>query len=226
MLTRKTLFEQVLEELVSRIKSGLYTPGELLPTEQELSQEFNVSRNCIRETIKCLNVGGLVYSRPGKGTYLTHDASKIVSDSTNPIIDFGTLNSLSELTELRLLIEPEAAAMAAQRASKNQCKELKNILDQLKKDVLTSGYKMSGLKFHNLVIKMTGNRYLQKVMNSIYKELYNSRNYFLDTNINKFFCDEHQKIYEAIFDQDAELARSLMQEHLENIRKILALKIV
>lgn len=221
MLNRKALYEQVLDEIVNRIKSKEYLSGSLLPTEKQLADEFSVSRNCVREAIKCLAVGGLVVSKAGKGTFLVENAEKIVTEE-NMVINFKEIHSFSELMEIRLFIEPEAASLAAERHSRKQLQELEEILHILEKKMDSNGYEEEGLSFHATIMEMTGNRYIQKIMESISQELISSRRYLssVDISIYEVFFDEHKKMFQAIKRRDSKKAKELMLQHLTNVREV------
>ena len=105
MLRRKLLYEQVCEELVKRIKKGIYKGGDQLPTEKVLVEELGVSRNSLREAMKCLATAGLVTSTSGKGSFITPDAPDLVTRD-GLIIDLSVYESISEIIEMRCIVEP------------------------------------------------------------------------------------------------------------------------
>lgn len=220
-LQNKPIYEKLIEHLTDRIKSGVYQEGSRLPTEAELCKEFQVSRNCVREAIKCLSAGGLVVSSAGKGSFLAPDARKTLL-KRGMILDFGNYSSLSELLELRLIIEPEAAALAAQKASPEQQKKLKVLLDNLKISFeQKENWVKPGLESHNLIAEMTGNAYLIKVLSFISEELHMSRTYLYKKYLlYDEMWQEHQNIYQAICDRDPERARNFMRIHIEHSREI------
>jgi GntR family transcriptional repressor for pyruvate dehydrogenase complex len=184
-------------------------------------EEFQVSRNCIREAIKCLTAGGIAVSKPGKGTTLVEKAKEIVLRK-ELVLDFSDYNSLPELIELRLIIEPEAAALAAQRAKPDQIKTLGKLLQDLNRELELGGpYVDPGLKSHNLIAEMTGNPYIIKITRSIYEELHKSRLYLLNKNIvEPERSHDHQNLYEAIRDRNPEKARNFMRIHIEHYREL------
>jgi len=211
----------LIEHLTDRIKSEVYQEGSRLPTEADLSKEFQVSRNCVREAIKCLSAAGLVVSNAGKGSFLAPDARKTLLNR-GMILDFGNYNSLSELLELRLIIEPEAAALAAQKANSEQLKKLKALLDSLKvRFEQKESWVEPGLKSHTLIAEMTCNAYLIKVMSFISEELHKSRSYLFNKHLlYDEMWQEHQNIYQTICDKDPERARHFMRIHIEHSRDI------
>ena len=222
MLRRKLLYEQVVEEIVQRIRSGVYKPGDRLPTEKELVEELGVSRNSLREAMKCLITAGLVTSTSGKGTFLSQKARELVAKE-DLLIDLSVYESVSEIIELRHIVEPESAFLAAQRATPDQVEELHGVLLSLRDRInRKEHWETTGLRFHNLIARMTGNRLLISVMESISKELYKSREYIYELIIlQETEWEEHRAIYEAVRERDPEQARACMSKHLETLRSYL-----
>lgn len=220
MLNRKKLYEQVLETIVSRIRSHEYQPGSLLPTENQLAEEFGVSKNCVREAIKCLAVGGIAVSRAGKGTFLVDEADKLIAEDTM-VLDISKINSYSELMEIRLLIEPDAASFASKRHSQKQLQELAAIVEAMESTISSKSNVDLGQEFHNSIMEMTGNRYIFKVIKSIAEELSHSRRYLLneDSSVYDVYSIEHKKIFCAIAKRDAESAKHLMYLHLKHAKE-------
>ena len=108
---RKSLSEVVFERLHRAIKSGAYGPEEKLPTEHDLAAEFQVSRPVVRDALRKLREKRLIYSRQGAGSFVRQIGMR------EPL-GFGQLENLADLRrcyEFRLVLEPAAAAMAAER---------------------------------------------------------------------------------------------------------------
>jgi GntR family transcriptional regulator, transcriptional repressor for pyruvate dehydrogenase complex len=216
------IYKKLIDHLLERIKGGIYEEGSRFPTEYELSKEFEVSRNCVREAVKCLSAGGLVISKAGKGSILAANAKKMLINSNGMVLDFGNYNSLFDLLQLRLIIEPEAAAIAAVKANSKQLKELQDVLenfnDRFKRK---KNWVEQAFNAHNLIVEMTGNRYLIKVMNFISEELKKSRSYlFNKNNLYAQASEEHHNIFLSISNNDAEKAKYYMRVHLEHAREI------
>ena len=221
MIKRKPLYEQIVEELIARIKRGDYPPDSLLPSEKKLMEELQVSRNSLREAMKCLSAAGVVTSASGKGTFLAVDAVEKVSNS-NTAVDLGDYNSVSEILEIRLIMEPATAALAAERASGHQIRSLKNLLNTLKDRIDgKSHWEEPGMAFHSLIAAMTGNNTLVRVLDSISESLYKSRQVlFRKFTLQEEVWEEHRLIYEAIRDRNVEGARSIMRIHIEHTRNM------
>src|SRR5262249_42971176 len=118
--SRRSLHGQVAHDIGRRILGGLVKPGELLPSETELSQQLGVSRTALREAIKVLAGKGLIESRPKTGTRVRPRESWNFLDPDVLTWAFdgnAAEHYIDELYELRRVIEPAAAAFAAERAS-------------------------------------------------------------------------------------------------------------
>jgi len=114
----KTLVAQVTDALRSQIAKGRYHPGDRLPSEARLTQEFGVSRTVVREAIAALRSDGLVEPRQGAGVFLLEQAAS----ARRPFqqVDLTRVSSLIEMLELRTAVEGDASALAALRRSPGQ----------------------------------------------------------------------------------------------------------
>ena len=131
-VSRVTLSQTIIEEIIKAIKQGLWQPDSRIPTEKELAETFSVSRNSIREAIKTLNAMKVIESRPGRGTFLAHDAMRQILSSE--LIDRRYKDvSLAEIIEIRMLLEAQSASWAAVRATDSELAELRAVLDLAKK---------------------------------------------------------------------------------------------
>jgi len=224
LFKRKPLYEQAKEELIQRIKDGVYLPSGRLPSEKVLSQEFQVSRSCIREAMKSLCLSGLVQTTSGKGSYIRLDAENIVKNNQLPI-DFSDHNSIRELMELRKIIEPQAAALATEKASEEQISEMRQLIDELKQKANSgASWAITGFEIHSLISRMTCNHLLMHVLESISDKLQSSRDYLYrkESRDHQDFSQdlkEHEDIYQAIRARDVERAKEAMTLHVENASK-------
>src|SRR3989454_9357 len=114
------VFEQVAEQIEKRILGGELRSGDRLPTERELSEQFHVSRTAVREAMKTLAQRGLVDMRPGRGTIVIDGTSQAMRHSMGLMMKVGQAGSSESLVEVREIIEPEIAALAAVRATNEQ----------------------------------------------------------------------------------------------------------
>lgn len=111
-----TIADMVYEKLLRQIISGLYKPGERIPTENELCEEFNVSRNTLRSALNRLNTLGILETRRGDGSYVKQVGMQMYLNTFIPAMLINE-NSLMEIIQLRKAIEVAAARLAAERAT-------------------------------------------------------------------------------------------------------------
>ena len=124
--TRSTLHEDILHQLYSAVENGLWALGEKLPGEQLLAERFSVSRNCIREAMKVLANRGIVWTKPGSGTFLSENANILVYFARKELNSLREIE-LKELIETRCLIEGQVAYYAAKRGSDEEFDELETL---------------------------------------------------------------------------------------------------
>src|SRR5262249_13314822 len=115
--------DEIAERLAEQIVGGRLSPGAKLPSEQEMMQATGVSRTVVREAGAALRARGLVVTRQGAGAFVSNDPRR-QSYMIGPE-GLGSLNSVIEVMELRMAVEAEAAAIAAERASPAQLKAIR-----------------------------------------------------------------------------------------------------
>ena len=205
----KKLYEQVLEQLESRILQGVYQKGALLPTEKQLTEQFGVSRITIREALKVLNDSGIISTRRGYGSVVVLDGNDLRS-SQNTYSDYRKdfLNS----TKARLLIEPSIAAELARSATEAQIQELFKALDTSTPDEI----------FHHTMIRLVGNPVVEDWFQHLFTLETDGEYSRLvppprQKDIARNLEEQHQKIYESIRDHRPEHAFFYMRIHLEYV---------
>ncbi len=109
------LYEQIVEQIEQSILKGSLKPGDQLPAEREMATQFGVSRTAVREAVKALREKGLVEAYSGRGTFVTNGTSQAIRQSLDLLTRIGQPDGLAHLVELRQVLEPEIAALAATR---------------------------------------------------------------------------------------------------------------
>lgn len=227
---RKKVADQVLEFLIEMLQNGELEANTLLPTENELATKFGVSRAPIREALKVLEVAGAIESKQG-GRSLIKTVS--LAELLDPV-RFQLINSqqVIDLLEFRLIIETEAAALAAERRTEEELAEILTLVEhfqQLMEDNQAIGYE-EDFQFHQLIMKASKNGFIHETIGNLSDLQLRALNYSLSKNLGwekkrKEVAKEHLLIVEAIANQDADAARKAMYEHLNNARnKILNLQ--
>lgn len=206
---------EVLVKLRKFIEDGNYQAGMKLPPERVLAREWNVGRPAVREAIKALSILDVLDSRRGDGTYVKSLAGLSLgwpAKAADFQPDFGML----ELLEVRKMIEPRAAGLAAVRASEAQLQEIRKHLasqeGHLAERALIGKY---DYLFHDAIIRASGNRLLIELNQVLSSRLLKSREITVRTapDMSKMFRG-HEAIFEAIVRGQSDLAERAMLEHL------------
>lgn len=210
--TRSTLHEDVLHQLYSAIESGLWALGEKLPGEQLLAERFSVSRNCIREAMKVLANRGIVWTKPGSGTFLSENANILVYFARKELNSLGEIE-LKELIETRCLIEGQVAYYAAKRGSDEEFDELESLLFETAD--LNLCHEMH-LKFHDKLAEIAKNKLLTQLLSSIHNEIAAQRERYREyhTEMLKNVMYSHAKLLQCLKNREAKEARQAMLDHI------------
>ncbi len=219
------LVGEVVDSLATSIREGQLKPGDKLPTESEIMARFDVSRTVVRESLSKLQASGLVETRHGIGTFVIENPN--AGNFRIAAADFATVADVISVLELRISLETEAAGLAAQRRSGDNlatlAAALRNFQDSIRAD---SDAVPSDFQFHMEVARATGNRHFADLMT------YLGTMIIPRTRVNTPQADpegrlsylqrvhgEHESIYNAILNQDADAARAAMRTHLSNSRE-------
>lgn len=213
---RKSLADLVFNQIYRSIKSGAYVVDEQLPTEADLCAEFEVSRPVIREALKKLRDQNLIYSRHGVGSFVRQNGVK------EPL-GFTPLENLTDLRrcyEFREVIEPAAAAAAAERRTEKELTDIASALAELKDATRRGRHQVdSDFIFHLAIAKASGNPYLITSMESLKDHIavgmtFHGVSVKHETKGLDNVYAEHEAIFTAIKNRDPESARFLMRSHL------------
>lgn len=221
---RGGLVQEVVQHLSEMITQGKLQPGDKLPTESAILSEMAVSRTVVREAISRLQASGLVETRHGIGTFVLEAVAPdnfSIADQ-----DMATVDDVIAVLELRISLETESAGLAAQRANPEQLGSMALALQAFASAIdAASDAVPSDFQFHMEVAHATGNRHFAELMT------YLGTRIIPRTRVNtadqapegrqaylRKVHSEHESIYNAIVNQDAEAARAAMRLHLSNSR--------
>jgi GntR family transcriptional repressor for pyruvate dehydrogenase complex len=217
---KQNLYEEVSRQIINMISDGTWKPEEKILGEMELSKQFEVSRNSIRESIKALELVGILESRTGIGTFVSRQAiGNINNMHLSNLIEYES--TLVELLETRLIVEPGLVFLAAKHATPEGIQELEQIIELGKQAVAEKNYTFDlGFKFHKQVFSMSNNRILINLMESITESLIVTRGKVFFQHLNEYILnselDEHIAMLNCIKNKDAVTAKNLMHRHIEN----------
>jgi len=204
-----------LKQLRQYIRKHGLAPGSKLPAERKLADLLRVSRPALREAIQAMAVLEVLVSRRRDGTYIRSLANLEGNWPSDPRLDGSDFDTI-ELLEVRKMYEPQAAALAAGRASEPQLRELKAHLIRMKdhlKDIAIR--EEADFLFHDAIVRAAGNRVLLQLANSLKPLLIKSREITGQTHHDvSRLIRQHTAIYEAIRLGNAALAEEAMRQHL------------
>ncbi len=205
------LYRQVVEQISQLIESGEYAVGSRLPPERELAQRFSVSRPTIREAIIALEAIGKIAVKTGSGMYVT--SSTALSGPAANISPF-------ELLESRVLIEGEAAALAASMITDEQLQALEKALEKMAQEnaFVGLGSDCADRQFHTIISEATNNKMLQALIENLWDtqealDHIRKAHHSICAPDPEVRLDEHRAILEALARHDAQGARLAMRKH-------------
>ena len=217
----------VTGKLITRFKdllaSGTLKPGEHLPAERDLASQFGVSRSSLRPALKILESMGIVSQRVGHGTRLISNAAAILSEPFGPPVLIDGI-SIFELHEARIIVEPELAARAAERATTEHLSTLKKSIETMQKTGSDPVKRIEqDLIFHSTIHHAAGNRVCEHMFTSVNRAMMTSISVTTHRVPYQHTIAFHTPIYEAIHERDPERARREMMAHLTETKSQLLL---
>lgn len=215
------LYEQIVQQVEDSIHKGALKPGDQLPPERELAQQFGVSRTAVREAVKALHEKGLVEAYPGRGTFITDGTSYSMRQSLDRMVKVGQAEGSAFLAEVRAILEPEIAALAAIRADAEDLSSMREqvaVMDGACKD--PDAFIEADLDFHLALAEAAANPIILSLIDSIVGLLREQRmGIFQVDGGPERGQHHHKKILKAIGLRDPTGAREAMKAHLVQVRE-------
>jgi GntR family transcriptional repressor for pyruvate dehydrogenase complex len=215
------LYEQIVSQIEKRILAGELKAGDQLPSENELAKQFAVSRTAVREAIKALREKRLVEIRPGRGTFITNGTPDAIRHSLGLFMKFGSLNGSASLVEVREILEPEIAALAATRITKEYITAMREAVEIMDTALDNADvFVEADLDFHLALAEATQNPFIPILMDSIIDLLREQRKRIaLASGGLRRGQFHHKKILDAVMQRNPQAARQAMQDHLQQVRE-------
>lgn len=214
------LSEQVAQQLAGEIRAGQLAPGDKLPTEARLVEQFQVSRTVVREALSRLKSLGLVDSRQGSGVYVQANAAlePLNFDARHAV----SREAVKQLVEVRRALEAEAADLACLRRTPAQLDDLRAALQAID-DATAAGQDgvEEDVRFHRMIAQAAGNPFLMGTLDYLARFQRGSirvtrANEARREDFAREVRQEHLAILQAIEAGDAAQARHAAAEHLRN----------
>lgn len=212
------LYERIVEQIEGAIVSGELQIGEKLPPERELAEQFGVSRTAVREAVKILREKGYIEIQPGRGTFVTRAAPNSMRHSFDSLVKPGSEGGSANLVEVREILEPEIAAIAATRMTDEFIADMQEAVDTMDGTEDVELYVEADLDFHLALAEATLNPVIPAMMDSIIDLLREHRKRIgLAAGGLERGQRHHKAILAAVKRRDPRAAREAMKRHLRQV---------
>jgi GntR family transcriptional repressor for pyruvate dehydrogenase complex len=221
----QTVRIQVVEQIARMIKEGRLKPGDQLPSERVIAEQMGISRPTVREAFAALEVAGLVETRTGQGTFVKPGDVESLKYRAEYL--FVEERSPFETLETRKILESQAAALAAERATVEDLTDLNAALDILNASATSQNEwnEEADKDFHVAIAKASGN----SVLYDLFKVLLDMSQHKVWSKMKEIGRQttgslgndvaQHRMIYEAIRDKDPRKARQLVWDHFVGVER-------
>ncbi|MDC0336326.1 FadR family transcriptional regulator [Pseudodesulfovibrio sp.] len=220
-VSRQSVYEEIVLQLRSLLDEKQLVPGDKLPPERVLAEMFSVARNTVREAIKVLVEQGVLESRQGAGTYVLDPSPDPLPRSLLGSVKDG-IDGLRDIFEVRKIIEPEIAALAARNASAHDIALLETALAEQEAAVSEGRPSFEyDQRLHGMLARASGNSVFQSMIDAMQDELTEVR-IFGGQSLRRQDASlrAHRAIVEAVMNGHVMKAEKAMRDHLEEIEMI------
>jgi GntR family transcriptional repressor for pyruvate dehydrogenase complex len=216
-IERRKVYELVAERLIARLGDGL-EPGDALPPERQIMQQYAVGRSSVREALRMLESRGLIESR-GNGAFVAAGPRNPFTDGLEMLLADGQTD-LQQLFEVRRLLEGQIAGLAAERHTDAQLQRLGASIEAMN-DALDSEERFitADIDFHLILAEASENRFVVHLMHAVRDQLRAAfGTVFHVPGSPASSVAEHRAIAEAVAARRPERARELMNEHIGRVK--------
>jgi DNA-binding FadR family transcriptional regulator len=215
-LNRERLHGQIADSIQNMVGVGHLGLGDRLPSERDLAGLFGVNRSTVREAIRLLQQRGLVQMKSGSGTFVTDIPQSVIAESIERYCVLGSC-SHNDLVSLRGVLEPEMAALAAERVTPQDLARLQDqtlLIEKALADQDQKQYEIADLGFHLALANATHN----ELIGAIFDGLQRTLRAWLEERSHTFHMGRGARSHRAVFDAveagDPEGARQAMKAHM------------
>jgi GntR family transcriptional repressor for pyruvate dehydrogenase complex len=217
------LYEQVAEQLRSHIIEGELQPGDKLPSESELAEQFAISRTVVREALQTLHNQQLVEVKHGRGAFVCEPTPDTIAGPLSTLATFRGA-SVFDLHDVREILEVEVATLAALNASDEEKEHLSRLLELMEQeDACPREYVALDLLFHRTLAEATGNPVFFVLIEALADLLIRSRLRAIQApgGLGESL-EGHKAICRAVEEGNPQLARAAMRQHLGSTKSRLS----
>lgn len=224
----KKIYEEVAEAILHMIQTGQLKPGDKLDSVQQLAENFQVGRAAIREALTALRAMGLIEMKQGEGTYVREFDPAMLSFPISTAI-LMSKEDVAHLLEVRKLLEVGAAGLAALKRTEEDLRAMQSALTQMREVIGDEELgEQADFLFHMAIAAATKNPLLVSLMNNVsgmmMETMRETRRIWLFAKqaTTEQLLEDHIAIFEAIREQNIELAQERMKDHLGHVEKVLS----
>lgn len=216
-IPKNNISKSVFNEMMDLIATGTWGIGNKIPSEHELSDQFNVSRNSVRFAIQRLSALGLLEAKQGEGTFIKRLDTSFYMNLIIPSVFLGDSSPVT-LLEFQRALQEECVKLACIRRTEGQMEQLRAYVDLMKANLDDhEEFLRNDISYHVLLSEMTFNELFIKSMQILRVMLFHSLKSIVDNHDSNISINAHTKIADAIQARDKDLASRLMNEHMEDV---------
>jgi GntR family transcriptional repressor for pyruvate dehydrogenase complex len=216
---RPKTYKLVADQLLELIAAGRLRPGDPVPPERELVENYRVGRSSVREALRMLESQGLIEAR-GNGTFTVSHARNTLNQSLELLLSVAEAD-LHELFEIRRILEGECAALAAGRRREADLVRMRAAIAEMESGIGSEdAYIAADLEFHLTIAEATGNRVAAHLMHALRDQLHRALGtvYQIPHSAERSLA-QHREIVEAIGARRPDEARASMQAHIGRVER-------
>lgn len=218
LIKGKTLVEQTTDRIIDYIAQNKMQPGQQLPTEAEFTAELGVSRGTLRDAFKVLIARNILEARQGSGTFIAKNMG-IPDDPLGLTFIYDDEHLATDMLDVRLIIEPTIASIAAINVSPEQKKALQKVHAELEEKVHHNlSYADEDGRFHQLIAEASGNSIVSNLTHILFSSIHKNIQLTLDIQKESNTLFYHKKILQAILEGNAVNAKMYMTMHLSLLK--------
>ncbi|MFJ9949395.1 FadR/GntR family transcriptional regulator [Kitasatospora sp. NPDC091207] len=213
--------DEAIEKIKAMIVSGELRPGSRLPKEADLAERLGLSRNSLREAVKALSLIRVLDVRQGDGTYVTSLEPHLLLDALGFVLDFHRDDTVLEFLEVRRILEPAAAAMAARVMSDEDIAALGEVLAALREDATLDELIDNDVEFHRRIAAGSGNTVLCSLIDGLSGPTARARIWrgLTEEGAVARTREQHRAIFDAIAGRRPDLAHAWAMIHVAGVEQ-------
>lgn len=221
MIKKQNLVEKTTRQLIRFIQNNEIEVGEKLPNEAELSQQLQVSRSTLREAVRILISRNVLKVRQGSGTYVSEKRGQS-SDPFGLAFIKDKQKMISDLYDMRYILEPEIAALAARHATTEQVERMRDLVKKIEQsfDQGDQQHVQFDIELHTLISQASGNEAYSYIVPIISRSVSLFNKSYDDLAAKNFTRKIHREIIAGIAAHDQTAARDAMLVHMANNRLV------